>query len=123
MKNEKEISDTDDNAALKRCRIELSESEHKFLLFSSQCTDQLAILSEDGRFKYIASLVESFLGYTEEDLLKITIFDLAQPDDLVHLSKVLNRTACNTDLATDSYTARLRHKNGKWHWFKMMLRF
>ncbi len=119
MKNEKEISDTDASAALKQCRIELSESEHKFLLFSSQCTDQLAILTQDGHFKYSASLVDNFLGYTDEELIQTTIFDLAESDDLIDLSKSIYTTTNNTDLAMQSFTGRLRHKNGTWHWFKM----
>ncbi len=116
MKNEREISDTD---ALKQCRIELSESEYKLLLFSSQCTDQLAILSRDGHFKFTASLCENFLGYTDEELMKKTIFDLAERDDLTELSKAIDTTKDNTDLAMQSLTGRMRHKSGTWHWFKM----
>ncbi len=119
MSNDKVNTNKEENDALRECRIKLMESEQKFLLFSSQCTDQMGIISEDGHFKYIAPLAENFLGYADEDLLKTTIFALAQPQDAVHISKILSTILSDNTISTHTCDARLQHKNGNWVWHKI----
>jgi PAS domain S-box-containing protein len=59
-------------------RNKLTEERDRFFVLSM---DMLSIVHLDGRFQRVNPAFEEVLGFSEEELLKLSIFDLIHPDD------------------------------------------
>ena len=60
-------------------RNKLTEERDRFFALSM---DMLSIVQLDGRFQRVNPAFQQVLGYSEEELLSMSIFDLVHPDDL-----------------------------------------
>lgn len=60
-------------------RNKLTEERDRFFALSM---DMLTIVHLDGRFQRVNPAFQEVLGYSEEELLSMSIFDLVHPDDL-----------------------------------------
>lgn len=82
-----------------------------------------------GEYKYVNKALASLLGYTPEDFVNgglHFVTSIVHPDDLplimeknakvlAQANNIINRRTNNNQIVSFEY--RIRHKNGKWHWF------
>jgi diguanylate cyclase (GGDEF)-like protein/PAS domain S-box-containing protein len=75
--------------------------------------DMLATLSPEGHLTLLNPAWEETLGWSREALLQSSLQDLLHPDDVERtLSLLLAGSGGSTQL--ESFTARLRHRDGSW---------
>lgn len=107
-----------------RMRIESAVSEYRadqstaetckrYEKFITSVSDTVCILSETGTFTYLSPSVETWLGYTPQELRGENGFEYLHPEDVKEASDELTRV-----LTDPSYIARLefraKHKDGSW---------
>ena len=76
--------------------------------------DMLCIVYLDGRFKRVNPAFEAFLGFTEEELHAIPLFDLVHPDDRAKTIEEYGKLAQGEP--TKLMENRLRCKDGSYNW-------
>ena len=76
--------------------------------------DMMCIVHLDGRFKRVNPAFETFLGFTEEELHAIPLFDLVHPDDRAKTIEEYGKLAQGEP--TKLMENRLRCKDGSYNW-------
>ncbi|HRD52365.1 MAG TPA: PAS domain S-box protein [Flavobacteriales bacterium] len=79
-----------DITRMKQDQEALRASEERYRDLFENATDLIQSVSNDGRFEYVNNAWRAALGYTEADLLRLTMWDIVHPD---------HRSICN-DLFT-----------------------
>jgi PAS domain S-box-containing protein len=85
----------------------LRESEERFRLIAEHAHDLIALLDEEGRYRYLSPSCASILGYPVGALLGTVASDLIHPDDWPEGSKWGSGTLSEV---------RLRKPDGSWLW-------
>jgi diguanylate cyclase (GGDEF)-like protein/PAS domain S-box-containing protein len=68
----------------KKTEAALRESEKRYRDLFENTTDLIQIIAPDGRFLFVNAAWMVSLGYFEEDILRLTIWDIIHPDNLLH---------------------------------------
>lgn len=97
----------------KRVIEALRQSERHFRSLIENALDTITILAADGTIMYESPAVERVLGYTPEELIGTSVFDLVHPEDLGQVSEAFARAGGATG-ATTSLELRFRHKDESW---------
>ncbi|HKV36775.1 MAG TPA: PAS domain S-box protein [Pyrinomonadaceae bacterium] len=92
-------------------RNKLTEERDRFFELSM---DMLCIVHLDGRFQRVNPAFQEVLGYSEEDLLKASIFDLVHPDDLEETVTGYQKLAAGEPIRF--MENRLRCKDATYKW-------
>jgi PAS domain S-box-containing protein len=92
-------------------RNRLTEERDRFFSLSM---DMLCIVHLDGRFQRVNPAFEKVLGFSEEELLEISIFDLLHPEDLASTAAGYEKLASGEP--TTFMENRLRCKDGMYKW-------
>jgi len=90
----------------------LRQTEERAHLLLENITDVVAVLTPNGEVTYASASVERQLGYSRDDVLHRSRFDLIHPDD-VHLLQGF-MTGALVAGETGSLEVRVRHRNGTW---------
>lgn len=98
---------------LRKAQLALRESEERFRNFVEKASDFFVKLSVDGHIKYSSPNWQRHMGFSPEELSRITIFDLVHPDDKQRMEKQITEIiqAENMHFASEY---RVQHKNGEW---------
>ena len=64
-------------------RKELNQSEEKYRTLVEQATDAIVLIGQDGKISLVNSSACRISGFSETELMKMTIYDLADKDDLL----------------------------------------
>jgi PAS domain S-box-containing protein len=91
----------------------LRDSEESFRLMMENCHDIMTVRDAHARVRYMSPSVNRVLGYTQEQMIGSTGFDLIHPEDRSAVEIALNEFWKNPG-ARDSIQYRARHANGKW---------
>ncbi|HTP56716.1 MAG TPA: PAS domain S-box protein [Candidatus Paceibacterota bacterium] len=102
---------TESRAAAERLRI----SEERFRALVEHSDEVIVINDQEGKRLFVSASVERVLGYTPQEYLAQTIFDMAYPDDLPALHKLF-ADANATPRKPIEIVLRIRHKDGSWRW-------
>jgi PAS domain S-box-containing protein len=104
-----------DTTEQKKALDSLKESELKFKNAFEYSAIGMALISLDGKWLKINSKISEILGYTEEELKKLTFQDITYPDDLMQDLENLNLLLTGKIF---SYTMEKRyiHKSGNIIW-------
>jgi diguanylate cyclase (GGDEF)-like protein/PAS domain S-box-containing protein len=78
-------------------------------------SDLLATISLDGRFTLLNPAWEQLLGWTHEELEGRTMQELIHPDD-VSQTQSLMLGGDSHPARLETFTNRLRHRDGSWRW-------
>jgi PAS domain S-box-containing protein len=91
------------------------QNEKRFHALIEKSADMITLSNEDGELIYISDSITKGLGYSVNDLLFSSVFDIIHPDDLPGTIENKNRIV---QFPGDSfyYQQRRLHKNGNWIW-------
>lgn len=92
-------------------RNKLTEERDRFFALSM---DMLSIVQLDGRFQRVNPAFQQVLGYSEEELLNLSVFDLVHPDDLA--GTLNGHQKLSTGEPIRSMENRLRCKDATYKW-------
>jgi PAS domain S-box-containing protein len=93
-------------------RNRLTEERDRFFTLS---LDLLCIVHLDGRFQRVNPAFEKVLGFSEEELLAMSLFDLVHQEDRVQTQDGYDKLAQGEP--TSLMENRLRCKDGNYKWF------
>lgn len=97
----------------KQAEEALQRSEEYFRSLIDNSTDVVSIISEEGVRHYISPSAKRVLGYSPEELIGGSLFDLLHPDDIPHLQEIFSERLKEPG-TTVSAEFRCKHKNGAW---------
>jgi PAS domain S-box-containing protein len=83
---------------------------YRTLLASS--ADAMALLAPDGRILFVTAPIERLTGYTPDELVGTSAFDLVHPDDVPGVREAFQRAVGERQPVRIEY--RARHKDGSW---------
>ena len=92
-------------------RNKLTEERDRFFVLSM---DMLTIVQLDGQFQRVNPAFHTVLGFTEDELLSMSIFDLIHPDDRARTMREYDKLASGHP--TPMMENRLRAKDGSYRW-------
>ena len=93
-------------------RNKLTEERDRFFALSM---DLLSIVHLDGRFQRVNLAFQNVLGFSEEELLVSSVFELVHPDDLAMTLAEYEKLASGSPV--HFMENRLRCKDGSYRWF------
>ncbi|TGN05721.1 PAS domain-containing protein [Leptospira bandrabouensis] len=98
-------------------RMELVASEKRYRALVENGIDVIAILTTEGKAKYVSPSVTKVLGYSEADAMHMNIFDFLHPDDIPKIRKRLEEV-CKIPIGNSlpSHNFRIKHLDGTWRW-------
>lgn len=56
------------------------ENELKFKIITNQCTEGITVADSDGNYTFVNDTFCKMMGYSEEELLQMTVFDMKAPE-------------------------------------------
>ena len=96
----------------------LESAETRFRALIENTVDAVVIINTDGRVTYASPSVTRVLGYTEEEALQVSIFDVVHPDDQPMVMNMIPKCIENPGVSLPVMQYRSKHKNGNWLWFE-----
>lgn len=98
-------------------RMELVASEKRYRALVENGVDVIAILSTEGKAKYVSPSITKVLGYSELDAMHMNLFDFLHPDDVPKIIKRLEEVrSIPQGNSLPSHNFRIKHQNGSWRW-------
>jgi two-component system cell cycle sensor histidine kinase/response regulator CckA len=109
---------TRDLSERRRIELALRESEERFRIAFDHAAIGMAITALDGRWLRVNRALAATLGYTQEELLALTVQAITHPDDLPQTVDLMKR-AVNGEL--DRYQLEKRYicKDGRTAWIAL----
>ncbi|MFD2145390.1 PAS domain S-box protein [Mucilaginibacter antarcticus] len=92
----------------------LSELMFRGLIENS--SDGMAILTANGKPKYVSPSIKNVLGYTEKEGMGLDLVGLAHPDDVPLLLSLMQEVIANPGMSIKGGATRVRHKDQSWRW-------
>ncbi|MDI9633377.1 MAG: PAS domain S-box protein [Methanolinea sp.] len=89
----------------------LRESEARYRDLLENASDLVQSVDANGRFLFVNRTWRERLGYTREDLERITLFDVVAPESLSHCRELFARVTSGEDVGT--FEAVFRAKSGE----------
>ncbi|MDN7025979.1 PAS domain S-box protein [Methanoculleus sp. FWC-SCC1] len=105
-----------DITGLKEAETALHESEEKFRLLSESSLVGIYVI-RDGRFVYVNPAMSAIFGYSQEEVLGLSPYDLVHPDDRASVSENIARRLAGE--AGMKYAFRGITKAGEVRWFEV----
>lgn len=98
-----------------RAEQELRISEARFRSIFEQAAAGVAVVSPEGRFLQVNQALCRLFGYGEDELLRLTTFDLTHPDDLEDTNRIFDEIKTGRRRLVD-VDKRLIRKDGGFVW-------
>lgn len=95
----------------KQAEEALRDSEARYRLLTNNSTDLISRQTSEGIYLFASAACRHLLGYEPDELVGNCIYDLFHPED----RKLVNTSQ---QLEGDTFTHRLRHKNGSYIYFE-----
>ncbi len=111
--------------AVARDATEKKQAEHllnvkdkRFRALVENGADAVVILTPDGKANYASPSITAVLGYTEEEVLRLNMFDILHPDDTEGVKERMLVCLDSPGIPIQGHTARIKHKDGTWRWLE-----
>ncbi|MDZ7716402.1 MAG: PAS domain S-box protein [Balneolaceae bacterium] len=95
---------------------ELRLSEQRFKSLVQEGADMIAVLDEEGDYKYISANYEQITGWKPGELIGKNAFDYIYPEDRKTIQKVFQELQDNKQAKTPPF--RFKHKEKGWMWIE-----
>lgn len=95
----------------------LEQSEKRFRKLIENAPDGIAVLSVDGKFKYVSPSARNIFGYESDDTMDVNPDDSTHPEDLPKVLNAIRALVADPSLVLTVYY-RFKHKNGNWIWIE-----
>ncbi|MBN2168458.1 MAG: PAS domain S-box protein [Actinobacteria bacterium] len=89
----------------------LQESEERFRDLFENTSDLIQNVAPDGRFIYVNPAWKKTLGYSDEEIAKLSLFDIIHPDCLPYCSELFQKIISGEKV--DKVTAAFKTKSGE----------
>ncbi len=96
----------------------LEKTETRFRALIENTVDAILILNKDGKPTYASPSIERVLGYTEEETMELSPFNVVHPDDRPRLKQRMEECLNNPGITLPVIQCRCKHKNGSWVWYE-----
>lgn len=90
------------------------DSEQRYRLLANNAADIVVLLDFDGTRRYVSPSVVEMLGYTVEEYMASTVFDIAMPEQHAFLRAVFQLMSDGAERHRLEY--QLRRKDGEYIW-------
>jgi len=101
----------------KKSEEELRQSEARFRTLFEHSSDAVALVGRDGKILYESPSVDRVLGYTPEDLIGVSMFDLMHPDERSEAERLF-LDLLSKPSETTTTQVRIKDKDGSWRWIE-----
>jgi diguanylate cyclase (GGDEF)-like protein/PAS domain S-box-containing protein len=98
----------------------LRDSEARFRLLAEYGSDMVCIVAPDGHVRYVSPSCERLLGFTSEELTRMSPFELFHPDDRARV--VAHHDALLRGDLVPASSYRAQHKAGHHVWLESLSR-
>lgn len=95
----------------------LEAGEKRFRAWIENSSDLITVVDLYGITQYQSPSVKNLLGYTQEEVLGKSAFDLLHPEDIAKLTAYFSDAIQNPG-AGGSAECRIRHKDGSWRYME-----
>jgi len=107
----------EDITEYKRSQEALRESEERFRNIVETTTEWIWEMNIEGRHTFSNPAIATIMGYSNEEIRQINLFDLMHPDDQVMVKDLL-RSSILDKKGWHNIVVRWRDKNGSWHYLE-----
>jgi PAS domain S-box-containing protein len=95
----------------------IKQSEEKFRLLAENMIDLVALHSPSGDYTYLSPSITKILGYSENELIGTSAYELFHPDDRNRI-KLNSHVPSLNGKEIDNIEYRIRKKSGEYVWFQ-----
>ncbi len=100
----------------KQHREILENNERRYRSLVEHGSDAVIILDAQGNTTYASPSVEHVLGYSDEEVKSMNLFEAMHPDDAEGAQKRMAEVLELPGIPVKGVTARIRHRDGSWRW-------
>lgn len=101
-----------------RQSITILENQRRFQALVENSLDAVAIIAPDGSNKYVSPSVKTVLGYSEEEIMNINLFEILHDEDKPFVAKEMQYVLQNPVKKILGHVSRIKHKDGTWRWIE-----
>ncbi|MGF1635424.1 MAG: PAS domain S-box protein, partial [Cyclobacteriaceae bacterium] len=101
--------------------LQLLNKEKKFRLLVENAADAIVIVGLEGKTSYVSPSVTNILGYSEEEAMKLNLFEVIHPEDLEDVLKKMEEILQKPGIPVRGVSSRTKHKDGSWRWLDATL--
>lgn len=94
------------------------ENKRRYKALVENSLDSVAILNSDGSNIYVSPSVTSVLGYSEEEIMKINLFEILHDEDKPFVVNEMQYLLQNPGTSIKGHISRIKHKDGSWRWIE-----
>jgi PAS domain S-box-containing protein len=94
----------------------LQESETRFRALIENTVDAIVIINTEGMVTYASPTITRVLGYSEEEAVRVSIYDVVHPDDQPRILEMIPECLEKPGISLPVMQYRCKHKNGDWIW-------
>ncbi len=107
---------TDDHEHQQR----LEQLQRRYQTYLKNTLDIVTIVQPDGTIAYQSPAIERVLGYTQEELLDMSAFELIRPDDRERVIETFQTAIETNEETTERAAFRFQHADGSWVWLETL---
>jgi PAS domain S-box-containing protein len=91
------------------------QNEKRFRALIEKSADMITLSTADGDLIYVSASVTNGLGYSAEDIMHTSVFNIIHPDSISEMKENRDKIL-PTPGKSFYYQQRRKHKNGSWIW-------
>jgi len=96
----------------------LRQSEERYRVVSETTSDLVVELDAEGRLLFASASIEQVLGYSAEELVGTTPFNLLHPEEVEPLTERFIQRLGASGRSGKGAVFRVRHRDGSWRWLR-----
>jgi len=107
---------TPTDLSLEEANERLRMSESRFHTLLGLGNEGIVIIAADGKPAFVSSSIKRVMGYTDGELMQLSLGALVHPDDLESIVATQSLAIANPGIPYEYPTSRRKHKDGSYRW-------